>query len=231
MPGCVAIITARGGSRRLPGKNLAPLAGRPLLAHTVAAARGCPEIDAVFVTTDDAAIAAAALAAGAQVIERPADLAGDDARSEDAVLHALGEIARRGLRFDLIVLLQPTSPLRTAAHIGDCLAALRASGARSAVSVSAFPHSPFKTFSLVEGWLVPNFSRDQLSAPAQSLPMVYRPNGAIYVVGRHDFEQNRSFFIDPVFGFPMSREASVDIDDQFDLALAEWLIGRTSAPP
>ena len=138
----LALVPARGGSKGLPGKNVAPLRGRPLIAWTIAAA-GSALIDSVVVTTDDDAIAEAALAAGARVpFRRPAALAGDEARMSDVIGHALDTLALAGESYGWLLLLQPTSPLRTAAHVEAAFARLAASGGGAVVSVCEAEHNP-----------------------------------------------------------------------------------------
>lgn len=109
----LAVIPARGGSKGVPGKNIRPLAGRPLIAYTIDQARAVPELDRVVVSTDDRAIRETALSLGAEVIDRPAALATAEARTEGALLHALDELEGRGETFDYVVVLEPTSPFRT----------------------------------------------------------------------------------------------------------------------
>jgi CMP-N-acetylneuraminic acid synthetase len=223
-PQIIAIITARGGSKGLPGKNVALLAGKPLIVHSILAAQGCSLISRTVVTTDDAVIATVAREAGAQVVMRPEELANDTARSQDAVRHCLEVLAAEGCRPDFFVLLQPTSPLRTARHIQDCLSGFLASKAASGISVVEESHSPFKAFVECDGLLQPLFDRALLSAPRQSLTKVYRQNGAIYVVAAETFLQHDNFFVEPAWPYEMSAEDSVDIDSQLDLSLAEFVI-------
>ncbi|MGE4297200.1 MAG: methyltransferase domain-containing protein [Desulfovibrionaceae bacterium] len=233
MPRTVAIITARGGSKGFPRKNLALLAGRPLVAHAVEAALGCPRIDGVYVTTDDAAIADAARLAGARIIDRPAALATDGSLSSDAVAHALETLrAAEGLP-EYFVLLQPTSPLRTAAHVTRCLDGFFASGAASGISVCELAHHPHKAFVMDGTGLAPLADVALLEAPRQSLPPCFRQNGAIYVMRSQDFLERRSFFAAPAFPFVMGEDESLDIDTPADLARAEAQLvagGAASSP-
>ena len=116
----LGLIPARGGSKGLPGKNLAPLHGRPLIAWTIAAARSSGFVDDVVVTTDDEDVARVALAEGARVpFRRPARLATDEASMNDVIAHALDELSREGDEYRWLLLLQPTAPLRTVAHIDE----------------------------------------------------------------------------------------------------------------
>src|ERR671938_1982216 len=126
----LGLIPARGGSTGIPGKNLAPLCGRPLLAWTVGAACAARSLDRVFVSTDSEEIAATARDLGADVLERPAELARDEVPMRDVLLHALEELGRP----EVLVLLQPTSPLRRAEHVDEAVAVLRQARAHFAVT-------------------------------------------------------------------------------------------------
>ncbi len=221
----VAIITARGGSKGLPGKNIKDLAGKPLIAYSIEAGLNCPLIDATIVTTDDEEIAAVSKDCGAEIIERPAELATDTASSYDAAAHALETLADQGREFETFALLQPTSPLRTARHLEECLSTFLASDAKSAISVCETAHHPYKDFTVEDGALKPLFSEDQLDKPRQSLPPVYRQNGAIYVMGRDDFlNETDNFYLAPVMPYIMSQEDSIDIDTELDMKIAESIL-------
>lgn len=220
----LALVTARGGSKGLPGKNLKPLAGKPLLAWSVSAGLGCPRVWRTAVSTEDPAIKAAARAAGAEVIDRPAALAGDLTTSADVVAHALESFGAD--RPEHFVLLQPTSPFRTARHVTECLDAYLASDAACSISVAEAAHPPQKDFTLEGGLLRPLFSEDLLNLPRQALPKVYAPNGALYVMASDLFLERRAFFVPPALPFVMSAEDSVDIDTPLDFALAEIVAAR-----
>lgn len=223
----IAIITARGGSKGLPHKNIALLGGKPLIAHSILAGRDCPAVARVVVTTDDPAIARVSREWGAEVIDRPAALATDTASSADAVRHAVESLRAGGETAGNLVLLQPTSPLRTAAALSDCLDRWFASGLVCAISVTEAEHSPYKAFTLTDGTLVPLFGAEYLSAPRQSLPPVYRQNGAIYAIKIDRFLETGAFYLAPALPYPMPTAVSVDIDTAADLALAEFLLSRS----
>jgi CMP-N-acetylneuraminic acid synthetase len=124
---------------------------------------------------------------------------------------------------DYFALLQPTSPLRTAAHLDRCIEGLLRSDASCAISVTEAEHHPFKAFFLDRGKLKPLHERRSLHQPRQALPPVVRQNGAIYVLGTKRFLQERSFYVEPAIPFFMNAEDSVDIDSAFDLRVAELL--------
>jgi len=224
-----AIITARGGSKGLLRKNLRPFSGKPLIVHTIEAALKCTLIRRCYVSTEDPEIKAVSLAAGAEVIDRPPELAQDASQSEDAVRHALEVLREREVLPEYFALLQPTSPLRTSAHLAACLSAFFASGAACAISVTEEPHHPYKSFWVKEGQLLPFGGAEFLSCPRQSLPPVYRQNGAIYVMECELFLATNHFFASPALPFVMAQESSLDIDSEFDLALGEWLMSRKAA--
>ncbi len=222
-----AIITARGGSKRLPGKNLRLLAGKPLLAYSIEAARACPLVSRCFVSTEDREIMEVSRKWGAEVIRRPEELAKDGALSKDVVRHALEDLAARGLLPHYFVLLQPTSPLRTAEHLQLCIAQFLTSGAKSAVSVTKAEHHPFKMFGLDEdGFLIKTVPNGEMELPAQSLPAFYRTNGAIYLAASKNFLEHDTFYLDPILPFFMSPEESVDIDTWLDFEIAALLLTK-----
>lgn len=214
----LGMIPARGGSRRLPGKNLALLAGRPLIAHTCAAARSSGVLTRVYVNTDSAAIAAAAAAAGVECPAlRPAHLATAEATTRAATLWLLDELARQGERFDVLAILQPTSPLRNAADIRAALKLFVAQTPCSVVSVCAVaPRSWLGTVDAAGRW--------QRAAGDEP---VYRLNGAIYI---HRVEEYCATPTPAVtVAYPMPAVRSVDIDTAEELEYARWLLERPLA--
>ena len=224
-----AIITARGGSRRLPKKNIIPLNGKPLIVHTILAAKQCPFISRCFVSTDDQEIKEISLAWKAEVIDRPANLADDNALSKDVVRHALLYLEKEfGGLPDYFVLLQPTSPLRTADHLSACIELFFNSNANSAVSVTEAEHHPYKMFKVARGnSLETLFGEAFFDYPKQKLPRIYRTNGAIYLMSSA-FSQRDSFYVKPVLPFVMSAEESVDIDTWVDFQLASSLLDKST---
>jgi N-acylneuraminate cytidylyltransferase len=216
-----AVVPARAGSKGLPGKNLAPLAGSPLVEHAIAQAQRVAGVDEVVVTTDDPQVAAIATRRGAHLVDRPAELAGDLARSVDAVVHALDVVGAADE--DRVVLLQPTSPLRTDEDVTACLA--RAGDVGAVVTVCEVDHHPFKGFVEVDGELAPVRHLDDLEAPRQALPRAVRPNGAVYVVGVGQLRADGRFLAAPVTVVEVPSERSLDVDTAADLARAEAILG------
>ena len=219
IPAVTAIIPARGGSRGLPRKNLLPLAGIPLVARAILAARRCPYIGCCLLSTEDPEIRAIGLDYGVTIVERPAELAGDLATSEDVIRHSLSHAAD-----EFFVLLQPTSPLRTSTHITACIETFFASDAESAISVTEAKESPYKAFIENGSGLEPLFDADRLHVPRQTLPRVYNQNGAIYLTSTAAFLRTNRLFIPPVMPFVMDAACSIDIDTSLDWRIAECLI-------
>jgi CMP-N,N'-diacetyllegionaminic acid synthase len=225
--GITAVITARGGSKRLPGKNLRMLGGIPLIAHTIRAAKGARGVATCAVTTDDDEIARVAQAEGAQIVRRPAALATDASSSADAVAHALDELERGGGLTDLFVLLQPTSPLRSARHIEEAVALFSRGGCESLVSVTPAEHHPHKMLGLdKDGFLVPLNDDGAPESPQQLLPPAFRPNGAIYLLGVDTFRRTQAFIVPRAMPYIMDGESSIDIDSALDFELAEAVLAR-----
>jgi CMP-N,N'-diacetyllegionaminic acid synthase len=223
----IATICARGGSKGLPGKNIRPFAGRPLIAHTIDHALACEHVDAVYVSTDDAQIAAAARTAGATVpYLRPAELATDEAGKLPAIEHLVAHLESAGERIARVVDLQPTSPLRENADIGAALAVRPE--AELVVSVCEAADSPY--FNLVEpgadGWV--HLSKDFRGVRRQDVPPVYALNGSIYVWQRQALARAaiHGMWTLNVATYLMPRWRSVDIDSMADFEYAEWLYER-----
>jgi CMP-N-acetylneuraminic acid synthetase len=217
----VAFIPARGGSKRLPGKNLRPLGGHPLIAHSIAAAKSCAGIDRCVVSTDDDQIAAVAEAYGAMVIRRPSELATDVASTASVAAHVLDRLADKGVTPDAIVTLQPTCPLRPQSLIESALALFAEQRADSVVSVT---RSAEKLGVIEDGWFVPRYP---VGIRSQDMRPEYFENGLVYVsrgdvVARtgHLFgERVRPLIVDPLY-------AMVDIDTELDFLIAELLYAR-----
>jgi N-acylneuraminate cytidylyltransferase len=198
------------------------LDGKPLLAHTIEAACSSARVSRCIVSTEDAEIAEAAALWQAEVVLRPDDLSRDDSRSETVVRHAL---AASGTP-PAFVLLQPTSPLRTSAHIDASVDLFFSSQAASVVSVCRAMEHPFKMLRVADGKLVPFRDLADLSSPRQALPPVYRQNGAIYVARTESFLRQDAFVLAPSVPYEMNAEDSIDIDTEFDLEVAALLLSR-----
>lgn len=225
------MIPARGGSKGIPRKNLALLGGRPLIAHTADAARGSRRLTRVIVTTDDTEIAAASRSLGLDVpFLRPAGLAGDDTPMLDVLVDLLATLDQRETyRPDILVLLQPTSPFRRAEHIDGAVDLLTATGADSVVTVIDVPHqfTPASLMLLDGDRLTPWI--DGGSLRRQDKPRLFARNGPAVVASRPGVLSGRTLYGPDTRGFVMSREDSLDIDDRFDLEMAELLMAARAA--
>ena len=229
----LGLIPARGGSKGLPGKNLRELGGKPLIAWSIEASRQSRFVDATLVSTDCPQIAESARRYGAEApFLRPAELATDTARSFDAILHALAWRQSQGHADDLVVVLQPTSPLRTGADIDRAVELFFARRAEAVVSVCEVEHHPWWTNTLPEDGNMGDFLRPEaLNRNRQELPPHYRLNGALYLAAIPFLQEAGSFYGPRTYAYLMPRERSVDIDSGLDLQSAELLLKNWHQPP
>ena len=229
----LGVIPARSGSKGLPGKNLRPLAGVPLIVHTIRAARQSALLGDFLVSTDDPSIADVARMAGAKApFLRPKQLAGDDMPIWPVVRHAVEEWERDGSsRLEAVVLLQPTSPLRDGKDIDACITHFRQVEADICATVLVAHDSPY--FNMVQmtsesGPFVRTcFPATLTHLRRQEAPTVYALNGAVFVVRRSILGSlENQLEIDRLAVLEMPRDRSVDIDSEEDLELAEWILSR-----
>ena len=229
----LGLITARGGSKGLPGKNLRKVGGRTLIERTIDAARGTACLDRLVLSSDDAAIISAAMALGCEVpFIRPEHLSSDEARSIDVVRHALETLPEA---YDLLVLLQPTSPLRSTADIEGAVRLCVEAGASSCVSVCHPDKPPQWSYTREAGGaLSAVLPAGEGEARRQDLPPVYAINGAVYVARVPWILEHESFVGPGTLGYVMPKERSIDIDDELDLVMAEaiedWQRKAAEAP-
>jgi len=221
-PPGLGIVTARGGSKRLPRKNLRTVHGETLVALAVRSGleSGCCE--RVICSTDDTEIAASARAAGAEVLMRPGNLASDDATSQAVVRHVLESFE---FSWPWFVLLQPTSPLRTGAHVRNAVTLLT-DGVDAVVSVAPARVHPFKhLYADSGGRPMPVRTFEDLSTPWQRLPQAWHPNGAVYVCRTESFWRYGSFFAPAFRILEMDDASSIDVDTTADLEEARQAAG------
>lgn len=226
----LGLITARGGSKSIPHKNIALLAGRPLLAYTCEAALSSRCLTRIVLDTDDPGIAGVGRACGVEVpFMRPAGLAQDDTLHIDVIRHALTWLQEHeGYRPDIVVLLQPTSPLRRAEHIDAAVDIMLSTEADTVVSVVKVPHrfNPASVMRLdANGRLYP-FLEGPMVLRRQDKPKVYARNGPAVLVMRREVVESGKLYGDVVRPLEMSIVDSVDIDNADDLALAEFWLSR-----
>jgi len=232
---CVAVIPARGGSKGIPRKNVALLAGRPLIAYSIEAARRARSVDRVLVSTDDREIAAVAKREGAEApFLRPAALAGDAVPGVDVVLHAVTWLAeQQGTEPQDVVCLQPTSPLRTAEDVDAAIDLLRANDGDAVVSVTPMEGHPYWAKKvLADGRLADFLDAGRWQRlPRQQLPPAYVLNGAIYAARRAFLVAKRSYYGDRTYAYVMPTERSLDVDTPWDLYLAGLILADKAQAP
>jgi CMP-N,N'-diacetyllegionaminic acid synthase len=218
----LAVIPARGGSKGLPRKNVVPLGGRPLIAWTVRAALEAEYVDRVILSSDDDEIAQVAMEAGCEVpFRRPKYLASDTATTADVVLHALQQLPG----YEWLVLLQPTSPLRTAQDIDAACLLCQVSNAPSCASVTQSSQSPYWMYRIDQGMqLQPLLGEDAQYCRRQDLPPVFLLNGAVYVMRTDEFLRTRRFVGPGTVAYVMPECRAIDIDTASDLDSAQRLI-------
>lgn len=222
----IAIIPARSGSKGVKDKNIRPLNGMPLMAHTIRAAIGSGEFDEVMVSTDSEQYAEIAREYGAQVpFLRSEATATDTASSWDMVEEVLDNYLKSGKEFDTFCLLQPTSPLRTAEDIRVAYQLFRDKAEFAVVSVCEAEHSPLWCGQLPPDGEFTHFVDSDAIRQRQAGGRFYRLNGAIYIVRIDRFKKERFLYQEGSFAYIMPPERSVDIDTEIDFKIAEILAG------
>ncbi|GAA4046886.1 acylneuraminate cytidylyltransferase family protein [Parerythrobacter jejuensis] len=217
----LALITARGGSKGIPRKNIRMIAGKPLIAWTIEAALSSRSIARVVVSTEDEEIASVARQYGADVpFMRPAELADDNASSQSVVAHACEQLPE----YKDLVLLQPTSPLRTSEHIEGILELSRRTKTLSATSVTEVRDHPAIMYHCGEaGDMVP-YAGEKKATRRQDLEQLFSLNGALYWVSVAWFLEHRALVSQDTRAYIMEAEDSVDVDDMLDWKFAEMLL-------
>ena len=220
----LGLVPARGGSKGVPGKNVRPLGGRTLLEYTAQAARESGVIDRIVLSTDSAEIAEAGRRAGLEVpFMRPASLAADDTPMVPVITHALDELARAGWSPDIVVLLQPTSPLRRPDHIRDAVTALRASTADSVVTIVEVPRhlSPDYVMRIDDGRLKPFLPEGARVTRRQDARPAYSRDGTVYAFRRATLERFGGIYGDDCRPLVIDARDSLSIDSPADWDAAE----------
>ena len=216
-----ALIPARGGSKGVPRKNVKLIAGKPLIVWTIEAALRSSLLDAVVVSTDDPEIAEVARRSGAQVpFMRPTELAQDQTPGVEPVLHAIDQLPQ----YHSVLLLQPTSPLRTTEDIDACLRMAIKHHAPSVVSVSEPDTHPYWTYRLVDGRTLERLVAATPVTRRQDLPAVVAINGALYFADANWLRRNGSLIGAETLAYVMARERSIDLDTPLDWKFAELLL-------
>lgn len=230
----LGVIPARGGSKGIPNKNLVPLCGRPLLAYTADAVKASTRLTRTVVSTDDRRVAECAMSLGLEVpFMRPSSLAGDEVPMLPVLQHAVGVLEAEGFATDVVVLLQPTSPLRRGEHIDAAVTWLERAGGDSVVSVVEVPHqfNPTSVMRVEDGLLKP-FLEGPAAVRRQDKPRVYARNGPSVLAVKVDVLKEGSLYGTRVWPLVMTAEDSLDIDTPWDLRLVESMLStRTNANP
>lgn len=221
----IAVIPARGGSKRLPNKNIKPLKGKPLIVWTIEAALQYGGFDIVIVSTDSQKIADVAKAAGAFVpFLRPAELATDTSTTEGVIGHIVEWIEKNFEKVARVTLLQPTSPLRDAEEICNAIALYDKMQALAVVSVCELEHPIQYCNLLPENLSLEGFIPKNLNKRSQDLDTYYRLNGAIYIFDRKFVGALKDIYCKGAFAYVMNKWKSIDIDDKHDFQMAEYFM-------
>jgi len=223
-----ALIPARGRSKGLPDKNILPLSGKPLIAWTIEAAQKSQYIDRVVVSTEDQEIAGIARQYRAEIpFSRPKNLASNEAKTTAVALHALQWLKKNNDHYDVLVLLQPTSPFRSTEDIDRAIDVFFRKKAQVVVSVCKTEHHPYWSNQLPDDGNMKEFINKRIiNKNRQALPQYYRLNGAIYIAYTDYLIQRENFFGEETYAFVMPALRSVDIDNKLDFDWAEFLVGN-----
>ncbi|MEL0613785.1 acylneuraminate cytidylyltransferase family protein [Marinomonas arenicola] len=218
----VALIPARGGSKRLPRKNIRSFSGKPLISWSIEAAQNSKYVDKVFVSTDDDEISKIAVSCGAISPEmRPAHLSSDNSSTKDVLLYTINKFFSD---FDIVIILQPTSPLRKVQHIDEAVEFFIEKEACAVVSVTLCEHPPVWANTLPENKTMERFSHSNSLKRSQDIESYYRLNGSLYIydVGRLIKSKDISYTKE-TYAYVMENIYSIDIDNKLDFEYAEFL--------
>lgn len=216
----LAIIPARGGSKRLPFKNILDLDGKPLIEWTINAAKDSTFINKIIVTSDDEKILDISNKLKVDTLKRPENLALDTSTTLETINHVLDNITEK---YDYIILLQATSPLRTSTHIDESINLLFNKKANAVISVCEMEHSPLWANTLDETLDMSNFLKEEVkNKRSQDLEKYFRLNGAIYICQVDEFIKQKTFFLkEKIYAYEMDKLSSIDIDEKLDFELAK----------
>lgn len=222
----LVVIPARSGSKGLKGKNIKPLNGKPLLFYSIESAREIFPDEDIFISTDSKDYSdLVSNKIGVEIpLLRPIELSSDKASTQDVLIHALEYYEKKGMYYDSVMLLQPTSPFRTKEHLTQAIELFRQNKECDLlVSVKKTDANPYYVlFEEENGYLVK--SKKSKATRRQDLPNVYEVNGSIYIFNSHSLRTKKATEFDKIIKFEMSKHYSIDIDDQLDFDFAEYLI-------
>lgn len=230
MTDVLGVLPARGGSKRVPRKNVRTVGEKPLIAHTIEQAEAAERIDEAIVSTEDEEIKEVAREWGGRVpFDRPDHLATDTATNNDVVEHAIEWCEREWRSFDVVCLLSVTTPFRSPKDIDAAIGTLERRDATSVVSTTEFDDPPHWALETDEdGYLQPFFDTDAMWSVTrtQEVPTLSHPNSSIYVAPTDVFVERKSFYTDRTVAYEMPRARSIDIDEPFDLRVARALMSE-----
>lgn len=223
----IAIITARSGSKGVKDKNIRELCGKPLLAYSIECALKSGQFDKVFVSTDSSLYARIAEEYGADAsFLRTTENSGDTAGSWDVVREVIERFEEKSEFYDNIMLLQPTSPLRTDFDICNCFELMLKKEANAIISVCETEHSPLWCNTLPADLCMDNFRNEKYrDLPRQELPVFYRINGAVYLIKRKELDRS-PMFTQHCYAYIMPHDRSIDIDSEVDFKIAEAFLNE-----
>lgn len=218
-PTFLAIIPARGGSKRLPNKNILDFNGQPLISYTIQAALKSKYITKTIVSSDNDTILEIAKQYGSEILKRPGEFASDTATSFEVIQHTLSQ---ESTSYDYIILLQPTSPLREAKHIDEAISLLMDKNADAVISTCEVDHPIQWNMPLNEDLDLSTFVKNIDTRRSQEQQKHYRLNGAIYITKQEKLLEKESFFLEKnIYAYIMDKKSSIDIDDLFDFKIAK----------
>lgn len=221
----LVIIPARGGSKGIPGKNIKPLGGKPLIAYSIEIALAVTYKEHICVSTDDAEIAAVAKSCGVDIpFTRPAELSTDEAGSQEVLLHAVDHYKTAGLNFDRVILLQPTSPFRTAKHVEEANSLYKLD-CDMVVSVFESDANPYYNLFEKDGDVLRK-SKPGNYTRRQDCPPVYQLNGSIYVINPESLANKKMSEFEQVLPYEMPSKYSIDLDTMADWEVAEYYLEK-----
>ena len=225
----LAIITARGGSKGIPRKNIKNLGGKPLIAYTIEVSKQSKYITNLIVSTDDQEIADICKKYGVDVpFLRPKELALDTTKHLPVLQHAVKFMEQKlGMVYDYIVILQPTSPFRVVSDIDECIEKIILTNADSALSmVEVDENHPMKMKKIVDGKILPFSDKEPEGVRRQDLPLAYKRSGAVYVVKRDNIVEKDVLFGEDLVATVVPIERSIDIDNELDWIKAEYMLKK-----
>lgn len=222
----LAIIPARGGSKRLPQKNIKTMVGHPLISYTINSAKKSKYINRIIVSTDDKNIAEISKKYGAEVFIRPKYLAGDKIKIAKVILNLLEVLKKERYYPEIVVLLQPTSPLRSSGDIDNAVIIFLKNSCETVMSVCTANSPIYRSLKLKRQYLKPVLGQKYVLARSQNLPKIYIANGAIYISTPKIIKKYQSVYTSKILPYFMPEEKSIDIDDELDFKKAEKLMNK-----